>query len=460
MPSTRRAGARDVKRGNVLLGPDDHVLVTDFGLAKQVLSRGGGRGVRPMRTDARLRGAEQIRGMRVDADLDVYAMGGLLYMLAGLAPFSEHEGRGGSRRTSPVASTHRRCGPGSRRRSMRSSTARWRRTRRIGTRPRETWAVPRPAVRDRDPAQAERMVAVGAAAPDNGAKTSTRAGAPTTDGPVGDGPARPGRARIIAGAASVAVIVAGVVVALLLAPGWVGPAWLIERPERGRKRRRDDRERRAAATGSPSGRAASGCRALRDRLTQLDGGRWPCTRGQLGGRQDGRAGGDEHGCGSLAPAARLIVRLDRRGALAGRWRSRATTAIDSYIELPSGSPCAARPTCPACATTRDAPAHREVRGPGAGARSPQRPTAYGGAPRHADGGASGRYRRPRDGARAPAPAAYDLAYGAGYAWARLHTDEVARIAPGRAGRIDHRAARSEQVRSPAVACSSRGSSIT
>jgi DNA-binding beta-propeller fold protein YncE len=79
---------RDVKPANVLLGPQDHVYVTDFGLAKSALSGGvqtkSGHWVGTLDYVA----PEQIRGEPVDARADVYALGGVLhYMLTGRAPY-------------------------------------------------------------------------------------------------------------------------------------------------------------------------------------------------------------------------------------------------------------------------------------------------------------------------------------------------------------------------------------
>jgi hypothetical protein len=80
---------RDVKPANILLAAGDHVYLTDFGLARQALARAGtttGRG----RWAGSLHYAapEQIRGGRVDARADVYALGGVLFfMLTGRIPF-------------------------------------------------------------------------------------------------------------------------------------------------------------------------------------------------------------------------------------------------------------------------------------------------------------------------------------------------------------------------------------
>src|SRR4051812_28619742 len=79
---------RDIKPANVLLTAEDHVYLTDFGLTKHALSIAGttkpGHWVGTLDYVA----PEQIRGERIDARADVYALGCLLfYTLTGEVPF-------------------------------------------------------------------------------------------------------------------------------------------------------------------------------------------------------------------------------------------------------------------------------------------------------------------------------------------------------------------------------------
>ena len=79
---------RDVKPANVLLGPSDHVYLSDFGLSKHALSVGGetksGHWVGTLDYVA----PEQIRSERPDARADVYALGCVLYFaLTGGPPY-------------------------------------------------------------------------------------------------------------------------------------------------------------------------------------------------------------------------------------------------------------------------------------------------------------------------------------------------------------------------------------
>jgi serine/threonine protein kinase len=79
---------RDVKPANVLLAAGDHAYLSDFGLSKHALSVGGetrsGHWVGTLDYVA----PEQIRGERLDARADVYALGCVLYFaLTGEAPY-------------------------------------------------------------------------------------------------------------------------------------------------------------------------------------------------------------------------------------------------------------------------------------------------------------------------------------------------------------------------------------
>jgi serine/threonine protein kinase len=79
---------RDVKPANVLLSGDDHAYITDFGVARNVSTESGltqtGRFVGTLDYVA----PEQISGGAIDARVDVYALGCLLFkLLTGEVPF-------------------------------------------------------------------------------------------------------------------------------------------------------------------------------------------------------------------------------------------------------------------------------------------------------------------------------------------------------------------------------------
>jgi serine/threonine protein kinase len=89
---------RDVKPSNIFVGPDDHVTLTDFGIAKaasetQQLTRTG-----MLVGTPEYMSPEQAAGSRVDHRTDLYALGVVLYqMLAGRVPY---------RGTTPHATLH------------------------------------------------------------------------------------------------------------------------------------------------------------------------------------------------------------------------------------------------------------------------------------------------------------------------------------------------------------------
>ena len=130
LDAIHRAGYvhRDVKPANVLLDETGHVYLSDFGLAKHALATAGltesGRWVGTLDFAA----PEQIRGGKVDARADVYALGGVLhFMLTGAVPFDRdsdeaklwaHLGR------SAAAAVGAAAGP-ARRARRRWSSARW-----------------------------------------------------------------------------------------------------------------------------------------------------------------------------------------------------------------------------------------------------------------------------------------------------------------------------------------------
>ncbi len=82
---------RDVKPANVLLGDEDHAYLTDFGLTKRSATTEGGGLSRAGGWVGTLGyvAPEQIRGERIDARTDVYALGCLLvFALTGRAPYT------------------------------------------------------------------------------------------------------------------------------------------------------------------------------------------------------------------------------------------------------------------------------------------------------------------------------------------------------------------------------------
>lgn len=79
---------RDVKPANVLLGANDHAYLTDFGLTKNVTSHTGSTRDGGWVGTLGYVSPEQIRGGRIDARADVYALGCVMYhALSGGPPY-------------------------------------------------------------------------------------------------------------------------------------------------------------------------------------------------------------------------------------------------------------------------------------------------------------------------------------------------------------------------------------
>jgi serine/threonine protein kinase len=84
---------RDVKPSNVLVTPEGHVYLTDFGLAKRAETAAGLTAGDQMLGTVDYVAPEQIEGSEPDARSDVYSLGCVLYeILAGEAPFAAHKG--------------------------------------------------------------------------------------------------------------------------------------------------------------------------------------------------------------------------------------------------------------------------------------------------------------------------------------------------------------------------------
>jgi len=79
---------RDVKPGNILIGEDDHVYVSDFGLTKQASSQSGLTATGQLVGTVDYVAPEQIQGQPVDGRADLYALTCVLYeALVGAKPF-------------------------------------------------------------------------------------------------------------------------------------------------------------------------------------------------------------------------------------------------------------------------------------------------------------------------------------------------------------------------------------
>jgi serine/threonine protein kinase len=84
---------RDVKPSNVILTSEDHVYLTDFGLAKRAETAPGLTGVDQMLGTVDYVAPEQIEGSEPDARGDIYSLGCVLFeTLMGEAPFADQKG--------------------------------------------------------------------------------------------------------------------------------------------------------------------------------------------------------------------------------------------------------------------------------------------------------------------------------------------------------------------------------
>jgi len=78
---------RDIKPSNIIVGPDDHATLTDFGIAKAAEGTTLTKTGMLIGTPAYM-SPEQVRGRRVDHRADIYALGVVCYeMLTGQVPF-------------------------------------------------------------------------------------------------------------------------------------------------------------------------------------------------------------------------------------------------------------------------------------------------------------------------------------------------------------------------------------
>ena len=84
---------RDVKPSNVILTAENHVYLTDFGLAKRAETAAGLTGADQLLGTVDYVSPEQIEGSQPDARSDIYSVGCVLYeMLAGEPPFAAQKG--------------------------------------------------------------------------------------------------------------------------------------------------------------------------------------------------------------------------------------------------------------------------------------------------------------------------------------------------------------------------------
>jgi serine/threonine protein kinase len=84
---------RDIKPSNVILTAEDHVYLTDFGLAKRTATAAGLTAADQMLGTVDYVAPEQIEGSDPDARGDIYSLGCVLYeMLTGAPPYADQKG--------------------------------------------------------------------------------------------------------------------------------------------------------------------------------------------------------------------------------------------------------------------------------------------------------------------------------------------------------------------------------
>jgi protein kinase-like protein len=204
---------RDVKPANVLLGPDDHAYLSDFGLSRRVRSISGMTATGQWVGTLDYVAPEQIRGERVDARVDVYALGCVLYyLLTAEIPFPREgdEAKLWAHLTEPPPRPSERGAPAAfdeviRRALAKSPDERYPSAGDLGR-------AAEAAAAGRSVEQPERAVATGGAAPSE-TPTRTSPQAETVTRRRGSGMPR---RRILVAAAALIAIAAAVVIAVVL----------------------------------------------------------------------------------------------------------------------------------------------------------------------------------------------------------------------------------------------------
>ena len=217
---------RDVKPANVLLGQAEHVYLSDFGLSKHTLSMAGetrsGHWVGTLDYVA----PEQIRGERVDARADVYALGCVLYFALTGGPPYPREGDEAKlwahlREPPPVPSEHVRGLPPDLDGVVERALAK-----RAADRYPSTGDLGRAAVAAAEHAsvqERERFVGVGAAAPEEALTESGAAVLPSRGPTEAETLVEPRRRRRIP-AVAIAAVLGGLAVAAVAVALGVGGA--------------------------------------------------------------------------------------------------------------------------------------------------------------------------------------------------------------------------------------------